>query len=288
MHKRKILIQLDTDSQASVFDGVVAVDAGVDFLFARGAVTPSNVRELVFGAIFTRGPEDLHHTAIFVGGSDVAAGESLLQEIRKAFFGPLRVSTMVDSNGANSTAAAAVLAVQRHVTISEITALVLGGTGPVGQRVVRLLAKQGARIRIGSRELNRSQQVAEKIQQIVPDARLQPVTTSDRRQTVEALHGVQVVIAAGAPGVQFLSSAERTAVTSLRLAIDLNAVPPVGLEGIEVMDYAEETNGVICYGAIGIGRTKMKIHKQAIKKLFDRNDQILDAEEIYAIGTELE
>ncbi len=94
-----ILIQLDSDSQSSVFDGVVAVDAGINFLFRHSGVRPEAVRDLVYGAIFTRSAEDLRRTALFIGGSDVAASEALLDEVRRTFFGPMRVSVMMDSNG---------------------------------------------------------------------------------------------------------------------------------------------------------------------------------------------
>ena len=106
--KQRILLQLDPDSQVSVFDSVVAVDAGTETLLRHASVSPDQVQSLVHGAIFTRGPEDLHNTAIFIGGSDVAQGEALLQAAVSSFFGPMRVSVMLDSNGSNTTAAAAV------------------------------------------------------------------------------------------------------------------------------------------------------------------------------------
>src|SRR5437763_8499602 len=140
MDKRTILIQLDTDTHPSVFDRVVAIDAGADEVFAYGGVRPEQVRDLVHGAIFTRGPKDLKRTAIFIGGSDVTAGERLLAEVRKHMlpqFG-LRVSVLLDANGANTTAAAAVRAAERHLDLKATPALVLGGTGPVGQRVALL------------------------------------------------------------------------------------------------------------------------------------------------------
>src|SRR3982751_784296 len=108
MSKPKILIQLDSDPHPSVFDAVVATDSGVDRLLQYANVKPANVRDLVHGAIFTRAPQDLSQTAIFIGGASVAAGEELLSAAKKAFFGPLRVSVLLDANGANSTAAAAV------------------------------------------------------------------------------------------------------------------------------------------------------------------------------------
>src|SRR5579883_1375954 len=88
--KPTILVQLDTDPQPSVFDGVVAVDSGVDHLFRHGGVTPETVRDLVYGALFTRGPADLHRSAIFIGGSDVAAGEAVLKAVVKTFFANFR------------------------------------------------------------------------------------------------------------------------------------------------------------------------------------------------------
>jgi len=150
---KNILLCLDTDPQPSVFDGVVAVDAGVDHLFRHGGVTPGQVRDLVHGAMFTRGGgKSLRHTAVFIGGSDVQAGEQLLAAAQAAFFGPVRVSLMLDCNGSNTTAAAAVVAARRHVPFGpETTATILGGTGPVGQRVVRMLAQEGVEVRVASK-----------------------------------------------------------------------------------------------------------------------------------------
>lgn len=286
-NKPKILVQFDTDPQPSVFDGVVAVDAGVDQLFRHGNVEPVAVRDLVYGAIFTRGIEDLKSTALFVGGSNVAAGEALLDAVRKTMFGPMRVSVMLDSNGANTTAAAAVLAASKHVSLKGAEALVLAATGPVGSRVVRLLAAEGANVRVASRTLARSEATCAAVRERVAEAKLSAVETSTPEATDKAIAGATLVIAAGAPGVELLSEACRQRATSLQVAIDLSAVPPLGIAGIEVTDKAKERNGVLCYGAIGVGGTKMKIHKAAIQKLFTSNDQLLDAEEIFAIGKSL-
>ena len=161
MSKRKILLQLDADRHASSFDAVVAIDAGVDQVLQYHGVEPARVRALVHGAMFTRGPRDLHCTAIFIGGADVTAGEALLQQVTNCFFGPLSVSVLLDANGANTTAAAAVLAAAKHVELGAADVLVLGATGPVGQRTVRLLAREGARVRVGSRDGRRAAAVCE-------------------------------------------------------------------------------------------------------------------------------
>jgi hypothetical protein len=288
MSKPKILIQLDPDPHASVFDAVVAIDAGVEQLLQYHSVEPARVRDLVHGAMFTRGVPDLHNTAIFIGGSDVAAGEALLEKVQGCFFGPMRVSVMLDANGANTTAAAAVLAAARHVPLAGATALVLAATGPVGQRVVRLLAREGASVHVASRSVQRAEQVCEQVAAVVDHASLVACSTASPTDTAHVLKGAQIVIAAGAAGVELLSAEARRRSATLKVAIDLNAVPPAGIGGIEVMDKAVSRDGAVCYGAIGVGGTKMKIHKAAINKLFLANDQVLDAEAIFAIGRDLQ
>ncbi len=287
MSKAKILLQLDTDPQPSTFDGVVAVDAGVAHLFRHGGVRLEQVRDLAYGAMFTRGVEDLRWTAIFVGGSDVAAGETLLSEVQRAFFGPMRVSVMLDSNGANTTAAAAVLIAARHCALQDAEVTVLAATGPVGARVVRLLASEGARVRVCSRTLERAKSVCDSVAASVPGAQLTPIEAASGERSAGALAGAQILIAAGAPGVELVSQPVRAACISLQVAVDLSAVPPVGLAGIEITDKAAQRDGMICYGAIGVGGTKMKIHKAAVRQLFEANDQVLDAEAIYGIGQRL-
>jgi methylenetetrahydrofolate/methylenetetrahydromethanopterin dehydrogenase (NADP+) len=287
--KRKILVQIDTDPQPSVFDRVVAVDSGVDCLFTHHGVKPDQVQALVHGAIFTRHPRDLKATAVFVGGSDVTAGEAVLAAVRTSLIPQygLTVSVMLDSNGSNTTAAAAVRAASKHMDVGQAKALVLGGTGPVGQRVARLLARQGAHVRVGSRSVERAQAVCEAIRAKLPDARLEPVGSANSSDGPKALEGRDLVIAAGAAGAVLLPARLRQAVQSLHLLIDLNAVPPAGIEGVDVTDKAVTRDGVICYGAIGVGETKMKIHRAAVAQLFERNDQVLDAEEIYDLALRL-
>ena len=284
MAKPKILIQIDSDKHPSSFDRVVAVDAGVDHLSSYGGVTVDDVETLVHGAMFTRGPDDLHQTAIFIGGSNVATGEAMLEKVQKTFFGPLTVSVMMDANGANTTAAAAVLSAGKHLGLSSATALVLGGTGPVGQRAARLLAAEGATVRLASRSASRATDAAKAINEAVPGGKVDPVQIKDEFNLADALDGAQVVIAAGAPGVTLMPEKARKDATALKVAIDLNAVPPMGIEGVGATDKAAEIDGVTCYGAIGVGGLKMKIHKAAIRQLFDANNQVLDADAVYTLG----
>jgi hypothetical protein len=286
--KPKILIQLDVDPQPSVFDGVVAVDSGVDHLFRHGGVTPAAVRDLVHGALFTRGPAELSSTAIFVGGSSVAAAEAVLEAVKKTFFGPFKVSVLFDANGANTTAAAAVLAALESLdgSLEGVPSVVLAATGPVGQRAARLLCKLGAVVTVCSRRVDRAAALAKSL----GDTTGCPVSayaSTSNQEVASALKLAKVVISAGAAGATLLPQSVWQGLPELKTLIDLNAVPPLGIEGVDATDRKTPRGQCVAWGALGVGRTKMKIHKKAIQELFASNDRFLDAEQVLELGRSL-
>ena len=287
MEKKTILIQLDPDAHASVFDRVVAIDSNVNELFSYANVQPDQVRDLVHGAIFTRGPKDLKNTALFIGGGNVEKSEALLAKALGAMvpeYG-LRVSVLFDANGCNTTAAAAVRIAAKNLDLKDKKVLILAGTGPVGQRAALLLAKLGAKVFLSSRTIEKAQSaivsLGKKIGECPAPVAIQ---VANEIELKNALEGVELVISTGAAGVCLLPEKIRQAFSSLKMVVDLNAVPPMGIEGTSVMDKGAVREGVICYGAIGVGDLKMKIHRAAIAALFTRNDQVMDALEVYEIA----
>ncbi len=285
---KRILLQLDCDHLPSSFDSVVAIDAGVDHLLTYGDVQPSNVTGLIHGAMFTRGGDDLRNTAVFIGGSDVGDAEAVMSAAQSAFFGPIRVSLMLDANGCNTTASAAVVAAARHTNLSGAEAVVLAGTGPVGRRVARLLASDGAKVTLTSRSIERAQaacsELTSQLQSETPDACFTPAAPNSPDQMAATLKESQIVIACGAAGYELVDEKTIRSIESLRVAIDLNAVPPAGIGGVGVTDQAVTIGPAVVYGAIGVGGLKMKTHKAAINALFQSNDRFLDAQEIYKIA----
>lgn len=288
MSMKRILIQLDTDPQPSVFDAVVAIDAGVDQLLQYGNVKPEQVRDLVHGAMYTRGPRDLQNTAIFVGGANVAHAEQIFSIVRETMFDPFRTSAMLDCNGANSTAAAAVLSAGKHVQLEGATALVLAATGPVGQRVSRILANEKCKVYVSSRTLDRSQECVDRLAgEGVNAGRLIAIATHDQAWFTKALHEADLIFACGAAGIRLLSQEQLQEAKKVRVAIDLNAVPPLGIDGLSMTDAGVEREGRIDYGALGIGRLKMKIHKAAVAALFESNEKFMDSQEMMTVGRDI-
>jgi methylenetetrahydrofolate/methylenetetrahydromethanopterin dehydrogenase (NADP+) len=287
MSKPKTLLQFDPDSLPSSFDAIVAIDAGIDFLLPYGAVAVKDVERLVHGCIFTRGPQDLANTAIFIGGTDVRVGEEIAARVKSTFFGPMRVSVMLDSNGCNSTAAAAVISAAQHHPLPQSRCLVLGATGSVGRRVCQLLARRGAHVTLASRSLDRAQAACKELESMgVPAGNVSPLEMIAER-VAKSLAQSDIVFGCGAAGAELASADAINSATNLKVAVDLNAVAPTGLGGVEIQDKAKSRNGRIDYGALGVGGLKMKIHKSAIQQLFSRNDLFLDAEQMMEIGENL-
>jgi ribulose 1,5-bisphosphate synthetase/thiazole synthase len=284
---RKLLLQLDSSRLPSVFDQVVAYDAAADVVLSYGGVTEGDVRDLIHGCIFTRGPKDLHNTAVWIGGNNMSAGEQLLAMAQDALFEPFSVSIMLDSNGSNTTAVAAVVKVEE--TLGDLegkNVLILAGTGPVGQRAAGLLAKDGAHVTITSRKPEQG----EKARQFISarfNVQVEALTLNDPSKLPQLLRDVEVLLNSGPAGVQMVPQSAWTNAKTLRVAVDLNAVPPLGIEGVDVNDAGVKRNGVVVFGAFGVGNFKTKLHKACVARLFTRNDLVLDAEAIAEIAREL-
>jgi len=284
---RKLLLQLDSSRLPSVFDQVVAYDAGADDIMSYGGVTETDVRDLIHGCIFTRGPKDLHNTAVWIGGSNMSVGEQLLAMAQDALFTPFTVSMMLDSNGSNTTAVAAVVKIEETLgSLEGKKVLILAGTGPVGQRAAGLLAKDGAHVTITSRKPEQGEKARPFISARF-DVHVEATTMNDPAALPELCRDVEVLLNSGPAGVQMVPKSAWTAAKSLKIAVDLNAVPPLGIEGIEVNDAGVKRDGVVVYGAFGVGNFKTKLHKACVARLFTRNDLVLDAETIAEVAREL-
>jgi hypothetical protein len=286
---KKVLLQLDTDQHPSPFDAIVAEDAGVDVLLSYGGVTPEAVRDLVQSAFFTRAPGDLSSMAVWVGGSDVAMGERVLDEVESAFFGPFRVSAMLDSNGCNTTAATAIARIAKDRDLQGRRAVILG-VGPVGLRSATLLTREGCEVLAAtipadvldtdSYHRPRGLAVAERLG-------IDALEPADRAEMEGAVEGANIVLAAGPAGVQLLPQAVWSASPTIELLVDYNVAEPLGIEGVEATDDLVEREGKLVLGALAVGDPKMKTQKACVRRLFERNDLVLGADGVYALAREI-
>ena len=284
---KKLLLQLDSSRLPSTFDQVVAYDAGTDQVMSYGGVTPEDVRDLIHGCMFTRGPKDLHHTAVWIGGNNMSQGEQLLAMAQDALFKPFTLSIMLDSNGSNTTAVAAVVKIEKTLgALAGKRVVIAAGTGPVGQRAAGLLGKGGAHVTITSRKPEQGEKARRSIGERF-EIQVEARVLSDASQAASLLEGADVLLNSGPAGVMMVPRSA-WADRGVRAVVDLNAVPPLGVEGVELNDAGVERDGARVFGAFGVGDFKTKLHKRCVARLFERNDLVLDAEAIADIAREME
>ena len=283
---KKILIQLDTDQHPSAFDAIAAYDADVDIVIGYGEITAENLAGVVQGAIFPRGPDGLANTAFWVGGSKVRDGEAVFEAAKKLFFKPFNPSIMLDSDGSNTTAAAAVARVRGAVELKGAKAAVIG-VGPVGLRTAELLKREDAEVTMftfppdtmeGKHRRASGISVAE-------EAGFGVVEPESSDELDSALAGHAVIYAAGPAGAQILRRSGWTQ-EGVRVVVDYSAADPVGVEGVDRGDSLEEEDGVLKLGALAVGGPKMKLQKACIRAMFENKGTVLDLEGVYDVALE--
>jgi methylenetetrahydrofolate/methylenetetrahydromethanopterin dehydrogenase (NADP+) len=283
---KKILIQLDTDQHPSAFDAIAAYDADVDDVIAYGDITPDNLTGVVQGAIFPRGPDGLANTAFWVGGSKVRDGEAVFKAARKLFFPPFQPSIMLDSDGSNTTAAAAVARVRGAVELKGSRGAVIG-VGPVGLRTAELLRREGAEVTMFTFPPDAMEGKHRRASGIpvAQDAGFEVVEPGSSDELDKALAGVAIVFAAGPAGTQILRRSG-WAQDGVKVVVDYSAAEPVGVEGVDRGDDLADEDGVLKLGALAVGGPKMKLQKACVQRLFDAKGTVLDLEGVYDVALE--
>jgi Methylene-tetrahydromethanopterin dehydrogenase, N-terminal/Shikimate / quinate 5-dehydrogenase len=288
---KTVFVFLDTDKYCSPFDMLVATDAFPDsMIFKYENVTSEDAPKIVFDLLFPRGPEGAKHTKIFINGSNFEMVEKVVEATQKAMkSAPWGNSIIVDPRGGYSTAAAAVAktfgaAMEKGFgTLEGKKVTVLAGTGPVGQTAARIYAAEKANVTITSRTMAKGQAVADKINQEVGAQRVKVVEVAKPEQTAEAVKDAEIVLSAGAGGIQLLSQAQIGA--SCKIVADINAIKPLGVEGLGPNDDGIELRpGVYGIGALAIGKLKIKTETEMIKRATNEPQGLFDYSIAYTIA----
>jgi hypothetical protein len=283
---KKILIQLDTDQHPSAFDAIAAYDADVDIVVAYGDITSENLADVVQGAIFPRGPDGLANTAFWVGGSKVRDGEAVFKAAQELFFKPFNPSIMLDSDGSNTTSAAAVARVRGAVDLKSAKAAVIG-VGPVGLRTAELLRREDAEVTMFTFPPDTMEGKHRRASGIpvAQEAGFDVVEPGSSDELDAALSEHVAIFAAGPAGTQVLRRSG-WAQEGVRVVVDYSAAEPVGVEGVDRGDSLEEEEGVLKLGALAVGGPKMKLQKACIRAMFETKGTVLDLDGVYDVARE--
>ena len=261
----------------SPFDVNMATDAGFDVVVPYTDVDLKEVAGLVQDAIFSRAPQDGRRTAVLIGGRDPILAIDMLEAARNAMVPPhFQISVMADPSGAFTTAAGMVAVVEKHLKargekLEGKRIAVFGATGPVGKVAGLIAAQAGAKVTlVGYDGLHRVTATADLFGERFGVA-LRPADGSFEDGKVEAVKEAEVVLAAGRAGTQILSRSQLAAAPGLRVALDVNAVPPSGLEPVGAFDDGTPIEGTagVGVGALAVGNVKFRTEHELLASMRD-------------------
>lgn len=291
--RKTVVIFIDTDKHSSPFDILTAVDLFPEAqILTYSNVEPQDSKRIIQDAMFPRGPEGAKQTKLFIGGYDVEKAMEILDTAKKTMFPPFELAIIVDPRGAYTTASAAVAKTLSTLMEKELgdfankQVTVLAGTGPVGQVASRLYAIEGAQVVVTSRDQGKSTAVANKINQETKSDRAHGVKAASPHEVGEAIKDSEVVLSAGAAGIPLLPlAALQEFGKRCKVVADINAVPPLGVEGLKANDETVEMlSGVWGTGALNIGNFKNKIEAQLFKRAVEAPKGIFDYKVAYEIA----
>jgi methylene-tetrahydromethanopterin dehydrogenase len=285
-----VFIFLDTDKHASPFDILTTIDVFPDAAILKYEnVTAEDAEKIVYDAMFPRGPEGAKHTKIFINGHDFKRVYDVLERVKKCMLSPFELAIIIDPRGAYTTAAAAVaktleLSLEREFgSFENKTVTVLAGTGPVGQTAARLYASEKANVIVTSRDLQRASSVATRINEDIEAGKIRGVEAQTSEEVGRAIQNSEIVLAAGAAGTQLLSLAVlKEYGKKCRIVADINAIPPLGVEGLKSDANGEEIlPSLFGIGALVIGKLKVNVETELIKRAAEEPKGIFDYKTAY-------
>ena len=287
-----LLFYLDTDVKASPFDICMAYDAGYNAVIPYENIIPEDVKSIVMDALLSRGPKAVKHTCFLIGGKNAERAEQVFEVMKDAMFPPFKASIIVDPAGAYTTAAAMVAKAENALEASKLGELktktvAILGTGAVGQIAAVLLAKMGCNVMIASLNPKRvdGKEHAEGISKLLAKdhgVQVEGIFAPTPASKIEIIKKADVVMCAGVMGVRIIDKEMLNEVKTMKVLLDINAVPPFGVEGIELKDDMREMlPGIFTIGALTVGDLKHKLEKEILR------DARSNGKEVYNYNTDL-
>jgi methylene-tetrahydromethanopterin dehydrogenase len=286
MTKRSIIHMIEPMGHNSPFDINMAVDAGYEVVIPFNNVKLEEISALTQDAIFSRGPSGVKKTGLFIGGRDIGLAMDMLDAAKKAMVPPFEISVFVDPSGAFTTAAALVASVERELKknfdlpLSGMRAVVFGGTGPVGLATAVLVAQQGADTTIVDHfSVDTALDCAEIAKQRY-GVKLHATAAASDADKARLLSNTDLVFCTAKAGIEVLNSSVLEDAKQLKVAGDVNAVSPLGIEGLGIMDLGEplvhaiNSKGAVGIGALAVGNVKYKLQHALLKETLDADKPV--------------
>jgi methylene-tetrahydromethanopterin dehydrogenase len=279
--KKSILHMLDPTPNNSPFDVNMALDAGFDVLMPYANVKLENVHRLTQDAIFSRSPAGIKKTALFIGGRDIGLAMDMLKTCKQAMVPPFEVSVFADPSGAFTTAAALVACVEKVLRqhfgkeLKDCKAVVFGGTGPVGIATGAIASLAGANtVLIDHLSVTAAEDTAKQYNRSL-GCHLSGALANFELDKINLIADADIIFSTAKAGIQVLNAEVLKHAKQLKVAGDVNAVPPLGIEGIKIKDfgmpllYQEDNTVAMGVGALAVGNIKYRLQNTLLTSLLE-------------------
>ena len=292
-----LLHMFNPTKNVSPFDVNMAYEAEFDGVIPYSEVALDDIHALTQDTIFSRGKKGVKRTGIFIGGREFGLAIDMLNRAKTAMVPPFEVSVFADPSGAITTAAALMACIEvqlKKKTGEDLSGKridIIGGTGPVGVCAGILAANCGAEVYLTSR---RGTKVAAEYASEYNSrfgVEMFGADSSTDEKVMDFLVESNIVIGAAKAGIQVLSKRQLEQAEKLDIAADCNAVPPLGIEGVEVHDMGVELPNTpkkaLGLGALSVGDIKYKVHFKMFEMMKNTNEPLyLDHERAFDVARE--
>lgn len=296
MADKNIIHMVTPTKHVSPFDVNMALDAGYDAALSYTSVTLEEVTGLVQDAIFSRPPKLGVRTAMFFGGKNASVALDMLEKAKDALVPPFGISLFADPAGSFTTAAAMVACVEKILkdkkqhTLEGLKIAVFGATGVVGFASAVIAALQGSDVMlVGYDGIKRVSDSAQEIKRrFNVDVRALDGSDDGKKSTILAQS--EAAFCAGRAGVAILSKDQLAAAKGLMIVADVNAVPPSGVEGLDMQANGQEltSNGTLGLGPLTIGNIKYRTEFGLFQKMIAATKPVqFDFRDAFALAREI-
>lgn len=293
---KTILHMLTPLAHMSPFDVNMAADAGYDLVATYTNVTLAEVSPLTQDAMFSRSPKDALRTGIFIAGKDAFLALDMLDAAAKSLLKPFEVSLFADPAGSFTTAAAMLAVVEKTYsakfgkTLAGAEIAIFGATGVVGTAAGVIGALEGAKVTfVGHDGTARVSHHAEEVKRRF-GVDVAVADGSSREGRAKILGGTEIALCAAKAGVRVLDASEIASAAHLKIAADVNAVPPLGVEGVELHANGAPLgpHGAAGVGALAIGNVKYRTESGLFKQMTESAKPLkLDFRQAFALARTL-
>lgn len=296
--KPYILHALSPTKFVSPFDVNMAYDSGFDKVSTYTNVEMDDINDLVQDIVFSRHPNDCKKTGLFIAGEDDEKAIEMMEKAKKAMVPPFEISIFADPAGSFTTAAAMIGCVKKllkgkfKTDLKDKVLQIVGAKGIVGGACAVIAAQEGAKVGMVIHREGAIEPIEKRIKNYKEKYKvnLNAIMGISDDEKTKMSENADIILCAAKAGSEALLKKHFSSAKNLKIVSDVNAVPPPGVEGLEVNFNGDAIRGTKIYGigALAVGQIKAQVQHKLLKLMCESGKPVfLDFREAFKIAEQL-